>query len=64
MEASANNPLTSDSHTPESASLVAEYGGVEDSDDSGQDETHSEKQDSLISFNAEAETKVSEEESK
>ncbi|CAH8587255.1 unnamed protein product [Schistosoma rodhaini] len=64
LEASANNPLTSDSHTPESASLVAEYGGVEDSDDSGQDETHSEKQDSLLSFDAEAETKVSEEENK
>ncbi|KAH8871306.1 RNA-binding protein isoform 2 [Schistosoma japonicum] len=64
LEASAGSVLTCDSRTPESTSLVAEYGGVEDSDDSGQDEVHSEKHDSSLSLNTEAEAKVAEEESK
>ncbi|CAH8555054.1 unnamed protein product [Heterobilharzia americana] len=64
LEASTNSALGSDSRTPESASLVAEYGGVEDSDDSGQDESHGDRQDSLLSLNSEAEAKVAEEESK
>ncbi|CAH8857778.1 unnamed protein product [Trichobilharzia szidati] len=64
LEASASSVLGNDMRTPESTSLVAEYGGVEDSDDSGQEESHGEKQDSLAPVNSEAEAKVAEEESK
>ncbi|VDQ02040.1 unnamed protein product [Trichobilharzia regenti] len=39
LEASASSVLGNDMRTPESTSLVAEYGGVEDSDDSGQEES-------------------------